>query len=420
MKVRMKFSKQILSILLCLAMLMSYVPMMAVAAEGDGDTDMIEATAMTAEELQIAVTERLNAGYTAITVNLAEDADATMFSAITAALAADGIAEGSIDLTISGAKTVPEEAFCGDQYIKDEYYQAGLALKSVSLPDATEIGRDAFYYCVNMTSVYIPEVVTIGRYAFSMCERLASISAPKCEILKDGAFSCCTALSSVYMPVAKIIGEELGENGGGPFCWCDNLTEISLPEATTIGELAFAVCENLKTVYCPKVTEITGQHAFKNSEKLEKITLGALTSVNNSGSYGTFYDVPTGNVELILACDQKALSFDRNTKYWTATDEAFDFGNSNEFIGYTFKSITTAHTPEADDGDCTTPVKCSACGETVVEAKESHTTEKDENKATCQKQAVCDHCGTSYGVVLAHNYTYTADDETDTITESCD
>ena len=48
-------------------------------------TNNIDAAAMTAEELKAAVDAALAAGYTAITVNLAEDADVTMFSAITAA-----------------------------------------------------------------------------------------------------------------------------------------------------------------------------------------------------------------------------------------------------------------------------------------------------------------------------------------------
>ena len=65
----------------------------------------------TAETLQNAIAAKLAAGETDIRIKLAEDADATMFSAITAALAADGIEEGSIDLTISGAKTVPEYGF---------------------------------------------------------------------------------------------------------------------------------------------------------------------------------------------------------------------------------------------------------------------------------------------------------------------
>ena len=70
-----------------------------------------DATAMTAEQLNATVAKALDYGHTEISVTLAADADATMFSAITAALAADGIEEGSIDMTISGAKTVPEYGF---------------------------------------------------------------------------------------------------------------------------------------------------------------------------------------------------------------------------------------------------------------------------------------------------------------------
>ena len=61
-------------------------------------------------------------------------------------------------------------------------------------------------------------------------------------------------------------------------------------------------------------------------------------------------------------------------------------------------------------------IDCS-CGYNVAE---DHSTELDENKATCQNKAKCDLCGTEYGDTLVHNYTYIADDETDTITESCD
>lgn len=40
--------------------------------------------------------------------------------------------------------------------------------------------------------------------------------------------------------------------------------------------------------------------------------------------------------------------------------------------------------------------------------------------ATCAAQKVCTICGNSYGNLLDHNYTYTADDDANTITESCD
>ena len=40
--------------------------------------------------------------------------------------------------------------------------------------------------------------------------------------------------------------------------------------------------------------------------------------------------------------------------------------------------------------------------------------------ATCAAQKVCTICGNGYGNLLDHNYTYTADDVANTITESCD
>lgn len=40
--------------------------------------------------------------------------------------------------------------------------------------------------------------------------------------------------------------------------------------------------------------------------------------------------------------------------------------------------------------------------------------------ATCSAQKVCTICGNGYGNLLDHNYTYTANDDANTITESCD
>ena len=53
-----------------------------------------------------------------------------------------------------------------------------------------------------------------------------------------------------------------------------------------------------------------------------------------------------------------------------------------------------------DDGDCTTPVVCTVCTETIVEAKEH-----DGGTATCQTLAVCTNegCGKSYGEYADHN-----------------
>ena len=63
-----------------------------------------------------------------------------------------------------------------------------------------------------------------------------------------------------------------------------------------------------------------------------------------------------------------------------------------------FKAVCT-HENAVDDGDCTTAVICSDCGETTVEANENHTG----GTATCTEQAKCEVCGTAYGDLAAHN-----------------
>ena len=288
-------------------------------AEEVVNLNIINATAMSTDELNAAVTRALTAGYTDIKVTLAPDAGVDMFQAIAAPIAAtvdpsleswELVGIGTIDLTISGAKTVPEYVFYGVDYGYTEHWAAGPVLRSVTLPDVTEIKNSAFCSCIN----------------------LISVSAPKCEVIGTNAFLYDESISSIYFPVAKIIGD-------GAFGWCESLTEISLPEATTLGNSALGICSNLKTAYLPKITHINGHDAFYDCKSLVKITLGAIATVNDS-NIGTFKDTPTENIDLVLSPEQKAMTYDSSTKIYTAGTEAFDFGNTNEFVGYTFKSIT--------------------------------------------------------------------------------
>ena len=165
----------------------------------------IDATAMNTDELNAAVTRALAAGETDIRINLAEDADATMFSAITAALAAtvdpsldhyDLVMNysGTIDLTISGAKTVPECTFYVDEYV-NENWRAGAALRSVTLTDATTIGESAFFSSA-MTSFSAPNVIEIEGFALEGCMKLTDVYLPSVQTLGDAVFSECYALKT--------------------------------------------------------------------------------------------------------------------------------------------------------------------------------------------------------------------------------
>ena len=54
--------------------------------------------------------------------------------------------------------------------------------------------------------------------------------------------------------------------------------------------------------------------------------------------------------------------------------------------------------PNADDGDCTTDIKCSICETVTTEGAATHTS----GTATCTAKAKCDVCGKDYGDTAAH------------------
>ena len=105
------------------------------------------------------------------------------------------------------------------------------------------------------------------------------------------------------------------------------------------------------------------------------------------------------------------------------------------------------HVPEADDNDCTTPVKCSKCGETVTEGKQEHkfkvnytydgrshwrvcsnkgcsqTTEiephvRPENKKTCTLDFICSVCN-KYIAGTPHKYADTYESDTQRHSKTC-
>lgn len=285
-----------------------------------------DATAMTAEQLNAAVTKALDYGHTELAITLAADADATMFSAITAALATtvDPSLDqyelvmnysGTIDLTISGAKTVPECTFYVDEYV-NENWRAGAALRSVTLTDATTIGESAFFSSA-MTRFSAPNVIEIEGFALEGCMKLTDVYLPSVQTLGDAVFSDCYALKT-----------------------------ISLPECIDLGNGVFNSCEALETVYAPKATNL-GAIEFMMCTSLMKVTLGSVVSVNqlyasiDNGLFCLAND--TQNIELVLSSEQKVMTFDSGTKYWTATETDYngsDYHNNKSFIGYTFKSVT--------------------------------------------------------------------------------
>lgn len=292
----------------------------------------IDATAMTADELKAAVADQLAAGKTNINVALAADAKLEMFSAIWTAFSESTAADGSINLTISGAKTVPDYGFFdNDNYFENgEKNIAGDKLKSLTLTDVETIGDFAFSACTYLESVNLPQVVTIGECAFNEWKKgtkLTSLNLPNATTIGDWAFAYSSLLTSVNLPKVVTIGTVA-------FADCD-LRTLDLPEATTIGGEAFMNNDNLVSCSAPKATTIDyypwGSNGTSKLERLELTAVGDFTLGNNLFAY-----TPTEQIDLVLNKDKETqvTQNEDGTATWKTT-------NSNGGkLEYTFKSIT--------------------------------------------------------------------------------
>ena len=112
----------------------------------------------------------------------------------------------------------------------------------------------AFKECNYLTSVTFPEVTTIGFQAFFYCINLSRATFPKATDIGNGSFQG-SSLSIASFPLAVTIqnGAFIGTN----------LTNASFPKAEYIGYESFHYCKNLKTAAFPNLKTITDE-AFYN------------------------------------------------------------------------------------------------------------------------------------------------------------
>lgn len=260
----------------------------------------IDAAILTADELNAAVTMALETGETDIEVTLKPDAPAEMITAIRRAICdTEGVADGSIHLTLKGVTTIPGTtnwdgvAFGpGDIYdeagkIVDQELVTQLA--SINLPDVTEIGAQAFYFCENLVAVSAPKAQTIGAQALGYTA-LTSVEFPELTTIPTDMFSGTWTLSSAKFPKVTTI-EQGGLLVGAKFKPENNPTPFPL-ELTAEGDITF-----------------NGSYHFNIAEQ----------------NY-------TGKVDLVLNIDKKdQVTFnDDGTATWQVRED----------LSYTFKSIT--------------------------------------------------------------------------------
>ena len=193
-------------------------------------------------------------------------------------------------------------------------------LLAVTIPvGVTTIGESAFCNCVELQTVFMADsVTTIGRSAFSACYNLKLLSYPKnLKTIGERAFNECYKLSSyeIHADVTSIGGRAFGGYGiltgftvdkanaayttdaAGALLTKDGKTLVAVPNSltsytvpntvTTIGEYAFAGCQNMTSVTLSDSVTVIGENAFDECRALTELVLP--DSVTTIGTYAFRY-----------------------------------------------------------------------------------------------------------------------------------
>lgn len=129
--------------------------------------DATVVSANSAEEIKSAIEQKVADSKTAIILNLASDAGDNEFNAIREAF--KNVQDATIDLTLIGCKEIPANGLNNQS--------GGLeALKSITLPDVTKIGKYALYFCVDLEEICAPNVSAIDEGAFAECLKLRKVT----------------------------------------------------------------------------------------------------------------------------------------------------------------------------------------------------------------------------------------------------
>ncbi len=212
--------------------------------------------------------------------------------------------------------------------IGDEAFLNCRRLSSITIPNSVvSIGESAFHNCRALSSIHIPNSVTsIGDDAFYGCSSMTSVTiGENVESIGDGAFERCTDLLTVI------------NESTTPQCFSDGFSEESylngilyVPKGTKelyastspwedfknifeIGEsdglryagnyLIDVTDKTINTVVFPSTIETIGEYAFAGCEELPIVILPpSITEIKDyafSGCKGLVeFDIPTGVISI--------------------------------------------------------------------------------------------------------------------------
>ena len=283
-------------------------------------------------------------------------------------------------IILNGVTTIGKSAFRGCKSltsitIPDSVTSIGFgafwgceSLTSITIPNGvTAIGETAFRGCKSLTSITIPDSVTsIGKDVFWGCESLASVTTPNgVTDIEENIFESCDnldvdeafGLDGSEFEIVDGVLEEYHERpgvtkitiprgvtsiGDSAFAYCDELISITIPNGvTTIGENAFSGCKSLTSITIPDSVTSIGRFAFEDCESLTSITVpNGVTTIEESTFAGckslTSITIPGSVTSIGFGAFQLCESLTSIT----IPDSVTDIGDSAFRVCKSLKSIT--------------------------------------------------------------------------------
>ena len=221
-------------------------------------------------------------------------------------------------------------SFYGNKYIK-----------SISLNNNGDIGREAFESCTALQKATISNNGVIDSEAFYNCESLTTATlGDSIKSLGGYAFSGCKLLEEIIIPNAvKTIGEYCFEN-------CSAMNKAIIGNSVeTINKYAFKSCSSLPELTFPKSTTSIGDYAFSGCTGLKKFVIEdreTTLELGRNGSNPLFVDCPLdyvyigGDISYSTSSNYGYSPFYRNTslREVVITDKETEI-SANEFYGCT-------------------------------------------------------------------------------------
>ncbi|MBQ8171524.1 MAG: fibronectin type III domain-containing protein [Oscillospiraceae bacterium] len=250
-------------------------------------------------------------------------------------------------------------------------YPAGKVDANYIIPNSvTDIGYDAFMYCVYLTNISLsPNLKSIETFAFGHCNGLTSITIPKnVSFISPYAFYDCTNLLSIFVdvdnPYFKCIDGVLFSKDGtalvrypagkkneyydipnhvttiraSAFQDCVCLTDVKIPKSVTcISEEAFFNCTNLACMELPNSVTSIGQGAFRMCSSLTSIKLPCVAYISSAQFLGckSLRDITIPSNIIKINDFAFAYCSQLTNVYYTGIEAEWaeiDIGDDNEYL----------------------------------------------------------------------------------------